>query len=368
MKAVNGGRSLENRMANLVEESAENTLRQRKLTQMGSAFTALCTHLTTIAVIAFGTWLISRGELSMGGLIACVMIVSRGMAPLGQVSQLLLRLQGVRASLKGLRDVMNLEREDDDGKLTPLFDCPEIRFSRAGFRYADQPVAALAEVSIKISPGEKVGIIGRAGSGKTTLLRLINRQLKATSGLVLFDGVDAAQISPRSIRRVCGYLPQDGTLFVGSVKENISLGSVAYSDDQILEAARLAGVMTWANLHPMGIDREVGERGILLSGGQRQTVLIARLLLKKPGVLLLDEPTNSLDLTAVKQFREAVTSALSEKGKKRTLVLATHKMSLLKLVDRVVVLEGGKVLLEGPRDKVLAALNEKNSTRNPDQE
>lgn len=355
IKAVNAGSSLEFRMESLVEESADNVLKQRRLTQLGAAFTALCTHLTTIAVIVLGTLQISRGELSMGGLIACVMIVSRGMAPLGQVSQLLLRLQGVRASLSGLQDVMVLKRENEIGKLTPRLECPEIKFVQAEFQYPAQPIAALSGVNLRILPGERVGLIGRAGSGKTTLLRLINRQLICTSGLVLFDGVDASQISPGSIRRTCGYLPQDGTLFVGSVRENIALGSTIYSDSEIIEAATAAGVMSWANRHPLGLDMEVGERGVLLSGGQKQTVMIARLLLRKPRILLLDEPTNSLDLGAENRFRESVAGIMAA-GPLHSLVLATHKLSLLKMVDRVVVLEGGQVLLDGPRNEVLAAL------------
>ncbi|MEQ1840120.1 MAG: ATP-binding cassette domain-containing protein, partial [Verrucomicrobiales bacterium] len=359
IKAANAGHRIESRMAGLVEDAADNLLSQRRLTHLGSSLTALCIHLTTIAVIFFGAIQITLGELSMGGLIACMMIVSRGMAPLGQVSQLLLRLQGVRASLKGLREVMDLEREDDAGKLMPRFECPAIRCVRAGFQYPGQPVAALSEIDLKIEPGERVGVIGRAGSGKSTLLRLFNRQLRASTGLVLFDGIDANQIAPVAIRRVCGYLPQDGTLFAGSVKENIALGSAFFPDHEIVAAARLAGVLSWANAHPRGLDMEVGERGVLLSGGQRQTVMIARLFLAGARVFLLDEPTNSLDLSAEKKFKTSLAQLLEKDGLARTLVLATHKLSLLKLVDRVIVIEAGKVLLDGPRDEVLVALQQK---------
>ena len=358
IKAVGGGPRLEKRMGAIIDQSASIDLKTRKLTQMGSAFTTLCIHMTTVGVIVLGTYQISEGAMTMGGLIACVMIVGRGMAPLNQVSQLLLRLQSTRAALKGLDAVMATERESDHRTLRKHLQTPEIRVSRARFQYEGQPVPALDEVSFRVTPGERIGIIGKAGSGKSTLLRMLNRQLRPTSGLVLMDGVDVTQIDPVMVRQCCGYLPQDGFLFHGTVKDNIALGGAGYTDEEIIDAAQRGGVLPWANRHPQGLEMDVGERGVLLSGGQRQTVMLARTMIGNPDVLLLDEPTASLDLGAEKGFQQMVEKYLGEDGS-RTLILSTHKLSMLKLVDRVILMDQAKVVMDGPREKVLEALQSK---------
>ena len=363
IKAVNAAEALEKRMGKMIDQSAKIDLKTRRLTHLGSSLTALGVHLTTVGIIIMGTYRISESLMSMGALIACVMIVGRGMAPLNQVSQLLLRLQGTRVALRGLDTVMSADREDGSSKLCKRLRHPKIQMVRVHFQYKNQPVLALNDVSLLINPGEKVGIIGRAGSGKTTLLRLLNRQLVPVHGLVMLDGVDVSQLDPKNIRSCCGYLPQDGVLLYGSVKDNIALGQ-GFTDEDIIEAAKWGGVLSWANQHPQGIELDVGERGVLLSGGQRQSVLLARTMINRPDVLLLDEPTASLDLGGEKMFQKMLEEYLGE-DEKRTLVLATHKLALLKMVDRVIVLEGGKKVLDGPRDEVLAALEKKPNVETP---
>ena len=357
IKAVNAAAALEKRMGKMVDQSAEIDLKTRRLTHFGGSFTALAIHLTTVGIVIMGAYRISESEMSMGALIACVMIVGRGMAPLNQVSQLLLRFQGTLVALRGLDAVMSADREDDSTKLCKRIRRPEIQMVRVHFQYQNQPVLALNDVSLLIKPGEKVGIIGRAGSGKTTLLRLLNRQLVPNHGLVLLDGVDVSQLDPRHVRNCCGYLPQDGFLFYGTVKDNIALGA-GYTDEDIIEAAKWGGVLGWVNQHPQGLEMDVGERGVLLSGGQRQSVMLARTMINRPDVLLLDEPTASLDLGGERIFQKMLDEYFSE-DPERTLVLSTHKMSLLKMVDRVIVLENGKKVLDGPRDQVLEALESK---------
>lgn len=356
VKAVGAGPELSRRMDRIIDESAEVDLKTRRLTHLGSAGTTFCINMTTVAIIVWGTYLISRGDLTMGGLVAAVMIVGRGMAPLNQLSQILLRFQGVAAVLRGLSGVMSIANENEQVSLKCRLENPEITLVNACFQYPNQPVFALFGLTATFSPGEKIGILGQAGSGKTTLLRMINRQLVATQGLVLFDGIDVSQLAPDSVRSACGYCPQDGSLFFGTLKENIALGAHAYSDEEIVAAAKAAGVLAWANRHPKGLEREIGERGVLLSGGQRQTIMLARTFLRESDWLLLDEPTAFLDLASEQQF----VGTMEERARRRPgsgLLLATHKISLLRLVDRIIVMNEGRIVRDGAREEVLSELS-----------
>ncbi len=362
IKAANAAASLRSRMRQAVEESAKTDLRSKQFTHFGTSFTALCIHMTTVGVIIASVYQVAAGQMSMGAMIAVVMIVGRGMAPLNQVSNLLLRLQATISALRGLNRIMKLPREDDGVLLRRRIRHPEFTLSEVGFSYPDQPVPSLQDINLSLRAGERIGLIGKAGSGKTTLLRLLARHCTPTSGLLLIDGVDASQLSPDDVRRPLGYLPQDGTLFHGTVRDNILLAQAADSvarirgnDERLISAADRAGVLEWTNRHPFGMNLPVGERGVLLSGGQRQAVLLARCLISDPDVLLLDEPTASMDLSAEKRFVETIRAWL-EADSKRTLVLSTHKLSLLKLVDRVILLDQGRVKVDGTRERVIELL------------
>jgi ATP-binding cassette subfamily C protein LapB len=210
----------------------------------------------------------------------------------------------------------------------------------------------LHNVSFKIAPGERVGIIGRIGTGKTTIEKLILGLYRPTSGAVLADGVDLEQIDPAELRRNIGYVPQDVVLFYGSVKDNIVMGAPYVSDGAMLRAAEIAGVSDFVNRHPLGFDMRVGERGEGLSGGQRQTIAIARAQLLDPPILLMDEPSNSIDNRSEEIFKSRLEKILEHK----TLILVTHRATLLTLVNRLIVIDGGAVVADGPKDQVLAAL------------
>jgi ATP-binding cassette subfamily C protein LapB len=228
----------------------------------------------------------------------------------------------------------------------------DVAFKNVGFTYPDQKLPALADVSFRIEAGERVALIGRVGSGKTTIEKLLLGLFEPEQGTVLLDGTDLRQIDPADLRRQIGAVLQDVVLFQGTLRDNIALGAVHADDQTILDAARIAGVEAFAASHPMGFDLSVGERGDRLSGGQRQAVAIARALVNDPPILLLDEPTSAMDNSAEARFKQQLEAILPGK----TLILVTHRTSLLSLVDRLIVMDGGRVVADGPKADVLAAL------------
>jgi ATP-binding cassette subfamily C protein LapB len=227
-----------------------------------------------------------------------------------------------------------------------------IEFKNVSFTYPEQSSEALSNVSFKIAPGERVAIIGRVGSGKTTIEKLVLGLYAPASGAVLIDGTDQRQIDPAALRRDIGYVPQDVVLFYGSVRDNIMLGAPYAEDASVLRAAGIAGVTEFTNRAAQGLDLQVGERGERLSGGQRQAIAIARAELMAPPILLMDEPSSAMDSRSEEQFKARIAARLDG----RTLILISHRASLLSLVNRLIVLEQGRVVADGPKDLVLAAL------------
>ena len=227
-----------------------------------------------------------------------------------------------------------------------------IEFKKVSFRYPDQPMDALSEVSFSIKEGDKVAFIGRIGSGKSSIEKLLLGLYEPLDGSILLDGTDIRQIDPVDLRRNIGYAPQDVVLFFGSIRDNIVMGAPFADDDAVIKAADIAGVTEFVNRHPAGFDLPVGERGEGLSGGQRQSVAVARALLLDCPVLVLDEPTNAMDNSTEDQFKSKLQAHLADK----TMILVTHKASLLSLVDRIIVMDQGRLVADGPRDQILAAL------------
>ncbi len=309
---------------------------------------------STVAVVVLGVYAIMEGSLSVGGLIACTILTGRCLAPMGQVAGILTRYHHSVAAFKAVDNIMSLPVERPAGKTflhRPTID-GEIEFREVSFSYREQQVPALSNVSFKVAAGEKIAIVGRTGSGKSTLQKLMMNYHEPSDGSILIGGTDINQIDPTDLRRNISYVPQDITLFNGSVRENIVMGTPLATDDAILESARIAGILDFLNTHPQGFDLNVGERGGQLSGGQRQGVAIARALISRADLLVLDEPTASMDNTAEALFNKNVADYLEN----RTLLLVTHKASMLPLVDRIIVLNDGKLVADGPRDDVLRAL------------
>ena len=333
---------------------AKMGLRSRFLSMSIVNLAQLIQQTSTIAIVAVGVYAIIDGNLSVGGLIACTILTGRCLAPMGQVAGILTRYHHSIAAFNAIDRVMALPVERPAGK--SFLHRPSIKgdieFKEVTFNYRDQQISALSNISFKITEGEKVAIIGRTGSGKTTLQKLIMDYYEPDAGAILVSGTDINQIDPTDLRRNMSYVPQEISLFSGTVRENIVLGTPLATDEAVLEAARVAGILDFLNTHPEGFDLDVGERGERLSGGQRQGIAIARAVINRAPILVLDEPTASIDNTAEMLFLKH----FFEYAKNRTLLLVTHKTSMLSLVDRLIVLNDGKIIADGPRDEVLKML------------
>ena len=339
-----------------VGESSRSGTKSRLVSTLAVNFTSLVQHLVTVILVVWGVYLIGDNLLTMGGLIACNILSGRAMAPLGQMATLLTRFQHAKTALASLDKVMTLAQERPFGKTfvhRPTLR-GEIEFDKAIFKYPGQPGPALDCVSFRVAAGEHVGVLGRIGAGKSTMQKLILGLYQPDSGAALIDGTDITQIDPVDLRKRIGYVPQEPRLFFGTLRENIAMGAPFADDMAILRAAQLAGVDRFANRHPKGFELPIGEQGTGLSGGQRQAVAIARALLSDPQIAVMDEPTSATDQNAEQAFIRNMKSFLEGK----TLVLATHKPAMLELVDRLIVLEAGKVVMDGPKDRVLQALSQ----------
>ncbi|WP_263081491.1 type I secretion system permease/ATPase [Endozoicomonas sp. Mp262] len=331
-------------------------IKTKLLSASASTFSAYIQQLANIGMVITGVYLITEGELSMGGLIASVMLSGRCLAPMAQVAGLATRYNQATSALDGLNQVMAmpLERPADRDYVHRPELKGNLEFDAVDFKYPEQEIHALRDISLNIKAGEKVAIIGRIGSGKTTMEKLILGLYEPEAGAIRVDGVDLRQINPTDLRRCIGCVSQDITLFYGSIKENITLGASYVDDALLLKAAEMAGVTEFANKHPQGLDMNVGERGQNLSGGQRQSIAMARALLMDPPILVLDEPSSSMDNTTELRMKQQ----LSERSKDKTLILVTHKASMLELVERLIVMDNGRVVADGPKDQVHAALKQ----------
>jgi ATP-binding cassette subfamily C protein LapB len=309
-----------------------------------------------IVVVVVGVYMISDGNLTLGGLIACTMLASRAMAPISQVAGLLTQYHNAATALKSLDGILEqpVERPEDSNFVTRQHFTGDIEFKDVDFSYPEQGVAALRNVSLKIRAGEHIAILGRVGSGKTTLEKLILGLYRPTSGAVLVDGIDLRQLDPAELRRNIGYVPQDVTLFYGSLRDNLTIASPMADDAAVLRAAQVGGIIEFVNSHPKGFDMSVGERGESLSGGQRQAVAIARATINDPPILLMDEPTGSMDHSSEEEIKQRLGTYTIGK----TLIVVTHRTSLLDLVDRIIVIDSGKVVADGPKAQVVEALRQ----------
>jgi len=333
---------------------AQMQVRMRELSAKANYGTSWLSQIVSLSVVVVGVQLITQRELTMGALIACTTLAARALAPAGQIVALLMQYQGARTALQSLDKVMErpTEREGGPAFLHRRELKGEIELRNVRFAYPGRDDAVLDGISLRIAAGERVALIGRVGSGKTTLQKLMLGLYQPSDGAVLIDGIDLRQLDPADVRRNIAYVSQDVTLFYGTLRENITLG-LPYADDQaVVHAADTACLLDFVNRHPRGFDMPVGERGDLLSGGQRQAVGIARAVLHHAPVLLLDEPTSAMDFSTEAQ----VTRKVSEFAADKTVVLVTHRTSMLALVNRVVVIDGGKVVADGPRDRILEAL------------
>jgi ATP-binding cassette subfamily C protein LapB len=354
VKALGVEGRLQRQLESAVAESAKWNAQARLWTLSATNLATLLQQLVSVGVVVAGVYLIAAGQLSLGGLIASVILSGRAVVPLAQVAGLLARFNQASTALSTLNQVMAMPVERPDGQVfvtRPVLQ-GAIEFEHVNFRYPGQELTALQDASLRIAAGERVAIIGRVGSGKTTVNRLIAGLYQASAGAVRIDGVDIRQIDPGDLRRNIAYVSQDSQLLFGTVRDNLTMGVAHAEDEQIVRAAELAGVAEFVNRHPLGFDMPVGEHGSMLSGGQRQAVSLARALVLDAPILLLDEPTGAMDNSSEEHIKRELAAVAADK----TMVLITHRASLLELVDRVIVMDAGKIVADGPKLQVLEAL------------
>ena len=335
-------------------ESAKIGLKTRVLSSLIPNITSFFMQLNSVLVVVYGVFLIRDFELTMGGLIAVVILTSRVLAPMGQATGLITNYEDAKSSYKIINDIINLP--SDRPTASKFVEHPsfngEIEFKNVSFSYPDSEMLVLDNISFKIKRGEKVGIIGKIGSGKSTLEKLILRLYEPTSGTILIDGIDINQINPADLRRNVAYVSQDVSLFRGTIKENIMYRASYASDSELKRAARISGVEEFVKRHPLGFDMPIGERGSGVSGGQKQCISIARAFLYDVSIMLFDEPSNAMD-----QLTEsALIHSFKENLKGKTALIVTQKMTMLDVVNRVIVMNEGKIFLDGAKASVLKTL------------
>lgn len=335
-------------------EIATKSLKSRLISASIPTITQLLIQLNTVIVVVYGVYLIQDFELSMGGLIAIIILTSRILAPMGQVAALMTNYEDTKTSYDTLNEIISKPCERPNGKKfvqTPPFS-GHIEFVDVTFTYPSNDVASLKNISFTINPGEKVGIIGRIGSGKSTVEKLILGLYEPDSGQILVDGIDIKQIDPADLRKNIAYVSQDVTLFRGTVKDNIVFKATHATDMQMIKAAQISTTEEFIKKHPKGYEMPIGERGQGLSGGQKQSIAIARALIMDTPIVLMDEPSNAMDqLTEIKLLEN-----LQKYLKDTTSLIVTQKMSMLKLVDRIIVLNEGKIIIDAPKEEALKKL------------
>jgi len=354
IKSVRG----QNRMKTHWDKSLSQTVyyheKSQFLSQIATFFTAFISQFSNIAIVIGGVYLASEGDMTMGGIIAAMMLNGRVVAPVSQIVGMIIRYDRTILSLNNIDEIMNMEVERENKAYLSRSDLKgDIQLKDVSFSYKGQNFETLKNINLTIKEGEKVAILGKIGSGKSTLAKLIQNLYVPTRGSILIDQTDVRQIDPVDLRRVIGVVPQEPFLFMGSIKDNITISEPFATDEEILRSSKIAGVHDFLGKHESGYDLIVGERGQGLSGGEIQSVTLARALITNPNILILDEPTNSMD----RQSEKAFVNRLSKIVKDETLILITHKTSILSLVDRIIILDDGKVIADGPKDKILSNVN-----------
>lgn len=352
IKLLRAESRFQNQWNHMNEVSADVSMQQRKIVGLMTAWTQKLQGLTFAIVVLVGAFAVMDGDMTTGALVACSILSSRMLAPISQITGVLGRLQQAKVAKNGLDELM--KKPVDQPDYSHLIHRPELNgdyeLSGVVFKYGeDDPKPSVVIPKLEIKPGEKIAILGRNGAGKSTLLQLLSGMQLPVQGKVKLDGIDMSLIDPSDVRRDMGLLNQNSQLFYGTIRENLTLGAPLATDEQLIEALQMTGALAFVQEKKEGLDHIVLEGGVGFSGGQRQALLLSRLLIRQPKILLLDEPTASIDDVSEKQLIDHLKAYLVN----RTMVVATHRRAVLELVDRIIVINDGKIVMDGPRDQIL---------------
>ncbi len=354
VKTSGAGPMMSARWSKAIRDHADSSLRQRLVSTIAVTVATSANTISYAGVVVVGVGMIATHDLTTGGLVACSILAGRAIAPLGQIAQLMSRMTATRTAYRQLDALMKMPPEGPQGDaLRPGRVAGAIEFRNVAFRYPGAAERALDGVSFAIRPGERVALLGRVGSGKSTIAKLVLGLYPPEDGLVLLDGTDVRQLDPAALRANIGAAMQDSVLFSGSVRDNVILGREGHDDEELLRVADISGTHHFIGQTANGYDLRLADRGDGLSGGQRQSIAIARALVGQPQVLVFDEPSSAMDA----QTEIALIERMRMEIKGRTLILVTHRPPLLALVDRIILLDKGKAIADGPRDAVLAKIS-----------
>ncbi|OTG82695.1 type I secretion system permease/ATPase [Acinetobacter sp. ANC 5054] len=352
IKLLRAESRFQNQWNHMNEVSADVSMRQRKIVGLMSAWTQKIQGLTFAIVVLVGCFAVMKGEMTTGALVACSILSSRMLAPISALAGVLGRLQQAKVAKNGLDELM--KKPVDQPDYSHLIHKPAIHgnyeLNGVSFKYGeDDPRPSLLISKLEIKAGEKIAILGRNGAGKSTLLQLLSGMQTPVQGKIKLDGIELSLIDPADVRRDMGLLNQNAQLFYGSIRENLTLGAPLATDAQLIEVLKITGAINFVQEKKEGLDHIILEGGVGFSGGQRQALLLARLLIRQPNILLLDEPTAAIDDVSEKQLIDHLKGYLQN----RTMVVATHRRAVLELVDRIIVVNEGKIVMDGPRDQIL---------------
>ena len=351
IKSVKAQNRMKTHWDNSINKTVHFSDKGHFLSQTITYLTAFISQFSNIAIVAGGVYLAKEGEITMGAIIASMILNGRVIAPISQLVGMIIRFGRVMLSLNNLDEVMKMPVEKENKSYISRPNLKgDIELKDVQFSYKDQNNQTLKNINLIIKQGEKVAILGKIGSGKSTLLKLIMNLYEPTSGSVLIDGLDTRQIDPTDLRHSMGSVPQEPFLFMGTIKDNLTIGEQYVSDEEILRVSKIAGLDEFLGKREAGYDLLVGERGEGLSGGERQSITLARALISDPNIIMLDEPTNSMDRQTEKAFIDRLQDIVHDK----TLIVVTHKTSLLQLVDRIIIVENGQIIVDGPKDDVFS--------------
>ena len=358
IKVLGGGDLVKERWKDAATKQSSRSRLSRALAQIAVNSAQSAQQICLVGIVFYGVFLVSEGTVSMGGMVAAVLLSSRTLAPLAQIANLFGRANNAKTSYKRLASFREETQEDDVSEKNKGAIRREklgsIEFKDTTYRYPEADLDTLRSINLSVNEGEKVAILGRNGSGKSTLMKLASGLFKASDGLVMYDGVDIKQLHTDDLSSSIGIVLQDVQLFSGSIRENITMGRQDINQDDLINAGKLSGLDDFVSKIPGGYDLQLSDGGKGLSGGQRQSIALARAIVHKPSHFILDEPTSAMDMNAENIFISQMSSIMQDS----TMLIVTHRMPLLNLVDRIIVMNEGQIVEDGPKEEIINKLNQ----------